>query len=109
MIPPATAFGAMRLFAGPTQAERGRRAGLAMVTFATPNGTSGRLPGLCLRHMLDGMRTALIAPLAMAGAAIVALAACGGAPAPGARPGTQQTPAASSPTMSTPAPSTATT
>jgi peptidoglycan/xylan/chitin deacetylase (PgdA/CDA1 family) len=59
--------------------------------------------------MLDDMRTALIAPLAMAGAAIVGLAACGGAPAPGAQSGTQQTPAASSPTTPTPAPSTATT
>ena len=59
--------------------------------------------------MLDDMRTALIAPWAMAGAAIVGLAACGGAPAPGAQPGTQQTPAASSPTTPTPAPSTATT
>jgi peptidoglycan/xylan/chitin deacetylase (PgdA/CDA1 family) len=59
--------------------------------------------------MLDDMRTALIAPLAVAGAAIVGLAACGGTPAPGAQPGTQQTPAASSPTTPTPAPSTATT
>jgi peptidoglycan/xylan/chitin deacetylase (PgdA/CDA1 family) len=55
--------------------------------------------------MFDDMRTAFIAPLAMAGAAIVGLAACGGTPAPGARPGTQQTPAASGP--ATPAPSTA--
>jgi peptidoglycan/xylan/chitin deacetylase (PgdA/CDA1 family) len=59
--------------------------------------------------MLDDMRTAVIAPLAMVGAALVGLAACGGAPAPGARPGTPQTPAASSPTTPTPAPSTATT
>ena len=59
--------------------------------------------------MLDDMRTAVIARLAVAGAAIVGLAACGGAPAPGAQSGTQQTPAASSPTTPTPAPSTATT
>jgi len=36
------------------------------VTFDARKGTFGRVCGLCARHMLDGMGTALIARLAVA-------------------------------------------